>query len=170
MKSKIGNLVRGVIYDTDIEACTRTAIDELHYIHSEEAHTLVDELAHDMSIRVPEISYDEAKMYLINMNAIASVIGEGNEGFGNASNMVIPKCALSKELIEGLSKVDIAEDILSGYAQEFAGQFIPNKSDTIVKGNVQILEDISKLPPNTCIKIPKDSEAGRVISQILGVA
>lgn len=118
----IGKLVRGVIYDNiDLQQLKNDIFEGLHCegiheINNYIANRMYEETDHNLSI-------EDAKLYLNNMGAIASLTGYNDET-GKTSNLIIPKRSLSNDLVRDLERVDLGKNLLNEYADSFFVDYI----------------------------------------------
>lgn len=109
-----GKLVQGVVYEIDKREEVNKVLNDLHFSETKEFDTLVQHKASNY----PNATLEQCKNHFINANAILSLIGE-NSGCTYASNMIIPKEALSDELKDALTPLDISKDVLEEYRDDF---------------------------------------------------
>ena len=123
MESKtVGKLVRGVIYDdVDLQSIKNGMFD---YLHFEDLNNITNYFSNKMHEDTNgEISVEDARLYLNNMNTISALTGYDEEE-NKTSNLIIPKNALSQGLVSELEKVDLGKNLLQEYADDFFVNYI----------------------------------------------
>lgn len=147
----VGKLVRGVIYDEDIQPLKNEIFDQLSF---DGINTITNYFVKEMHEDTDHcISLEDAKLYFDNMNAISALVGY-NEETGKTSNLIIPKKSLSTGLVHELDKVDLGKNLLMEYADDFFVNYIgaTRKSDKEIKH-----EEVKTLPVvNNNIEVPNN--------------
>lgn len=151
-------LIRGIVYDNvDVRDEKSKLFDKMYsrISDSNEIESVVKYFHNDLGI-------DEhaAMQYFTTADDIAILTGYDFESDFN-NNLIIPKIALSENLVKELESVDIGKNLLNDYINDFADRIIGENNNSDLNENNSI---------GTIIKIPKDSELGNIISEMLKVS
>ena len=162
-------LIRGVIYDTDLEEFKEDMLWEMtqrdEKRHQDKINELLDNFQKDAGF-----SENEAKSYFCGADTI-SALTRYNVNTGINHNLIIPKEALSVGLVNELEQIDLGKDLIDEYTEYFIRKMDARNvtPEEIVNGD-ELMSLLEKEEKDKIVKIPKDSPLGKVIGKILGIA
>ena len=115
-KKEVGKLIRGVIYDDyDHESMCETIMSD---INTCAAHIKHGDPNTTKSLERLDTDYETFRDYINGMGAIAALTRYNFET-GVHHNLIIPKEALSVNLVDELEKIDLGKDIYDNYTEHF---------------------------------------------------
>ena len=169
-------LIKGVIYD-DVDM--QELKDEM-FEFMEETYSFSDEYLKSIpttqNMMKQGCKFEDVRQYYQTMDAIAALT-RYNFDTGVTHNLIIPKESLSVGLIDELEQIDLGKDLLSDYGNRHyeahhneeiqPEMFIRGEDEHLLK---TIDNELRKLPKDTVLAIPKDSELGRAISRMVSAS